>query len=170
MRRKEIKTLEEYYQHRSLYSKLVIGFYIIYIAVLLGVVVFFYTWRSGLLRNFNIAFYGTIAAIFVFLYRSFAVPCEFLAEGRNPDYFAIWFSDFYERCPRWVKKIAERSCAKRSGGFPEDELLRLTRKMKKFSPLFLVIAWLFTCLQLLSLWMHFEFIKALATALRQWGR
>ena len=166
MARKEIKTQEEYFRRRDIYNRLLISYYIFFLALMAGIVLFLYTWHFGLLRNYKIARYGTMAVIFLVLYRTFSAPNEVFLKKRSPDFYTAWLTAFYEGCPQWVKKYAERSCAKHPGARPEDELPHLTKKLKKFSYLFLFGVWVSMCLQLFSLFKHAYFIKALYNLLQ----
>ena len=140
MARKEIKTLEEYFQRREKLIKLHTVCNILFPLIMACLVLILFTWDHGLLRNYDIAWYGTAAIIFVCLAKLISTPKDIFAKGQHPDFYPLWLSRCYKNLPQEVKNIVERSCAKHPNTAPEDELLRIANNLNRISYIFLVIA------------------------------
>lgn len=107
---------------------------------LIGVVICLFTCKHGLLRNLNLAWYRTIACIFLLLAKIITLPKDFITEVKYPEFYSIWLSDRCKNLPQWVKNLIERGCVKHPGTTPEDELLRMAKNLSRLSAVFLLAA------------------------------
>lgn len=140
MEKRKVETLEEYFLRREKLRKLHTFYNVLFLLIMACLVLVLFTWNHGFLRNYNIAWYGAIAIVFLCLAKLFSSPKDILVKGQYPDFFSSWLPVYYKCLPRWVKNIVERSCRKHPDTAPENELLRITNKLNKISYIFLLIA------------------------------
>lgn len=107
----------------------------------------FYTWHMGLYRCYHIAQCMAITCAMFLIGALLIIPGSYIYKGRKyPEFHQMWLSSFYERCPRWVKKIVDRSCAKDPDNIPALELLRIAKNIRKVGLVFTTIGLAFAVL------------------------